>query len=216
MANEIIHDFKNPFTVICIAASALESKYTDEMTQTYCSMIVDQIRRMQVMADELLEFSRGKTTLHIESISLANLFDRFLRLNEAFLQHAGIELSLPETSLSMEADEDKILRVLQNLVNNAADSMDGSHGHIAIEIEKNNDHVVIYVKDDGPGIPDEIQTNLFEAFATFGKKKGLGLGMAIAKSVVDAHHGDITFETQRGNGTTFKVSLPLKYQQSET
>ncbi len=181
MANEIIHDFKNPFTVICIAASALGSKYTDELTQKYCSMIEDQIRRMEVMANELLEFSRGKTTLHIEKISLAHLFARFELLNEAYLTQADISFSLPQTDLFIEADEDKLLRILQNLLNNAVDSMNGSPGQIDLTMETQEHDIIITVKDDGPGIPEEVQTNLFEAFATSGRAGGTGLGLAIVK-----------------------------------
>jgi signal transduction histidine kinase len=68
---------------------------------------------------------------------------------------------------------------------------------------------VLHVSDNGPGIPEELRDTLFDAFVTHGKKKGVGLGLAIAKSIVEAHSGTITFDTSMGQGTTFHVRLPV-------
>ncbi|MBN1268042.1 MAG: cyclic nucleotide-binding domain-containing protein [Kiritimatiellae bacterium] len=210
MANEIVHDFKNPFSVICLIAGMLAREHKDQQTQRFCELIEEQIRRMQAMTDELHEFSKGKTQLRREAVALDVLLDRFEFLNRDYLSGIDIELSVQKIETVVELDPDKILRVLQNLVNNAADSFKGKPGRIAVRAENAEGHVLLFVSDNGPGIPPEIQPTLFEAFATYGKKKGLGLGMAIARTMVVAHGGEITFETGKGQGTTFRISLPLK------
>ncbi len=212
MASEIIHDFKNPFTVIRLSASAMKDKYDDPAMEKYCGLIEGQIKRMLVMADELLEFSRGKTRLTLEKMDMGALLDKFESFNTDYLANLNVELSIDPISKFIKADIDKLLRVLQNITNNAADAFKGKQGHIKVSAEDKENEVVIHIADDGPGIPPEIQPALFESFATFGKKKGLGLGMAIAKSIVVAHGGSIEFETAEDKGTTFHITLPVEAQ----
>jgi signal transduction histidine kinase len=208
MAGGIIHDFRNPFTVICLASSSLAQHYRDPYTQHFCGLIDSQIRRMEVMADDLLEFSRGETHVHIDRFNLRELLEHFEQLNREYLAESDVTLTVDILDREISADKDKLLRVLQNLVNNAVDAFKKGGGHVHISAEDMGDRVVLHVKDDGPGVPEEVRGRLFQAFATAGKEKGLGLGMAITKSIIDAHKGTIEFETETGSGTTFVVTLP--------
>ena len=110
--------------------------------------------------------------------------------------------------LIIELDEDKLERALQNMLRNAVESLQKQNdGEIQLIIQEFSDHIEIMLKDNGPGIPDEIQDRLFEPFVSHGKQGGTGLGMSICKGVVDAHQGRLTFETGDG-GTTFYMHLP--------
>jgi signal transduction histidine kinase len=105
------------------------------------------------------------------------------------------------------------MRALQNLVVNAVEALDGEGGEIRMTVTTGKVGVTIAIQDNGPGIPPEIRETFFEAFVTHGKKRGTGLGTAIAKSIIDAHQGQIRFETKVGQGTTFFIQLPFQSSQ---
>lgn len=211
MASSIIHDFRNPLTSIQLAAHMIVGKYQDEMSVHCCKVIVQQADRMVGMAQELLEFSHGKPKLEMKKMGVGVLFDTFGQLNEEYLKEAKIVLTLAAVDAEINVDLDRFLRVLQNLVGNAIDAIRGvreSGGNIFLESRLSEGMVDIAVRDDGPGIPEGIRSQIFEAFFTFGKKHGTGLGMSIAKTLVEAHGGKISFETEMGKGTVFHIQLP--------
>lgn len=111
---------------------------------------------------------------------------------------------------TVECNPSQLNQVFLNLINNAADAMEGK-GTITVESAHDGDRVKVRVTDTGPGIPDEVMPHLFELyFTTKPAGEGTGLGLAIARDIVRAHGGDITVETFAGSGTTFTVSLPVK------
>ncbi|OGV46191.1 MAG: hypothetical protein A2X46_12630 [Lentisphaerae bacterium GWF2_57_35] len=208
MAQSVIHDLRNPFTVIQMALYLVRMKSLPTETLQHCMVIEEQVLRMQKMVDEILEFCRGKPHLHITPVRLRDLFAQVGKLEEIY-QAQGIQLMLEPVDLVIQADENKILRVIQNFVSNAADAFEGKPGQISIKAAPTESGVRIAIRDNGCGIPKEIQATLFELFTTCNKGKGIGLGLAIAKSFVEAHQGKLTFETEEGRGTTFFVDLPL-------
>jgi signal transduction histidine kinase len=104
-------------------------------------------------------------------------------------------------------DETRLTRCLANIIKNAKEAL-GDEGTITILIRDAGSQLNISISDDGPGIPELIRGRMFEPFVTYGKEHGTGLGMAIAKSTVDAHGGRIWLESEAGKGTTFHVELP--------
>ena len=121
-----------------------------------------------------------------------------------------VKINFTGESLNIEANCDKLERVLTNLIDNACDAV-GETGSIEIHARaKESDNILITITDDGPGIPDKILSSLFEPFVTKDKKMGTGLGLAIAKRTVQQHHGQIWVESQTEKGTTFYIQLPMK------
>lgn len=212
MMNSIIHDFKNPFTMISLGAQLLEKKYPeDDKTLRICKNINEQISRMLQMANELAEFSRGEQQkLYFETVSLDDLCASFYRLNEPFFDKANVKVSLDVDPVAVQLEPNKMIRVLQNLVGNAIEAFGKEKtGHVTIALKVADASTLrITVADNAGGIPEEIRETLFQPFVTFGKSKGTGLGAAIVKSIVEAHGGSIDFETQTGQGTTFTILLP--------
>lgn len=209
MVGEIIHDYRNPFAVIALATEILGKKTGDEETVKFAGLIAEQVTRMQSMTDELLEFSRGETRFSREAVQVEDFLSHYELLNREYLAKQNVELKVTMIKKTIQADPAKLLRVLQNLTNNAVDCFKGGPGKITVEARDLGDHVSFHVTDNGPGIPPEIAPRIFEAFATFGKKKGTGLGMAITKNVIDAHGGEINFDTAPGKGTTFNIKIPV-------
>ncbi|MEG4208601.1 ATP-binding protein [Microcoleus sp. S13_B4] len=208
MVSTIIHDFKNPFTGIKLSTEMLKEMHEDEETQEWCELIQLQVQRMLGMAEEVLEFSRGNYVLHKKPINLIQTLQQFEKLNRVYCEAAKVNLAVRVTEVIVEADENKILRVLQNLVGNAVEAFGGRGGRVEIAVTQSEEWAEISIYDNGPGIPPTIKEKLFEPFVTYGKRTGTGLGTAIVKSIVEAHKGKITYESEDGKGTTFYIRLP--------
>jgi signal transduction histidine kinase len=141
-------------------------------------------------------------------INLKDLFPYFEMLNADYFRRQGVELRIETADLEVRADPDKLVRILQNLTNNACQAMLFG-GHICLSARDDGEWVTLLVADNGPGIPVELREHLFEPFVTSGNHGGTGLGTSIAKSLIEAHGGTISFVTGDA-GTTFSIRLPKR------
>jgi signal transduction histidine kinase len=211
MANTIIHDIRGPFQSVQLGSELLLEMHGDDATKDICRMIGLQINRVAVMAEELLEFSRGTSKLTMETVDLHDLLDEFQFLNKDLFHDKQIPITFESSSVFINADRHKLMRTVQNIVNNALDALKGKPEVVIRVITGLHEGMAqIRIIDNGPGIPEQIRARLFEPFVTHGKKNGTGLGMAIVKSVVEAHQGKIFFETETGKGTTFFIQIPVQ------
>ncbi len=209
MASSLMHDLRNPISGIHLAADLVTMNHSDLETVHCCNNIRLQCDRVVAMAGELLEFSRGESKLDLGQTDTTAFLKQFTALNEQYFLRTGIRFSFKAEPAPIEVDSMRMLRLLQNLVQNAVDAIGSQpNGHIDIYIAVVEGFFFLIVTDNGPGIPEPIRDRIFEAFVTYGKKGGTGLGMAIAHNVVVAHGGTITFETETGRGTKFIVKLP--------
>lgn len=216
MVSSILHDFKNPFAAISLGAQYLQMKHPeDEQTLKICDTIEAQISRMVDMANDLSAFARGEQDINLEEVSLDAVFQEFGQLNDQLWAKDAVTVDLEANDCSLEADSGKLSRILQNLVGNAVEAIKGKteEGKIWVHAEEAGDNIQLTIRDNGPGIPEEIREKFFEAFVTHGKRGGTGLGSAIAHSFVQAHKGSIDFETGPG-GTTFTILLPKRASRS--
>lgn len=209
MANSMIHDFRSPFTTIRLVTESMAMRHPDEKTQQHAATIIRQIDRLNGMMEEVLEFARGETRLRMKPVRLGDVFRQLQENNAALVRQSGVRLLIKPAPAQLLLDADRFLRVLQNLVTNALDAVaKRERGVIRVSAKVESQHCLITVSDNGPGIPREIQGNLFEPFVTHGKAGGTGLGLALVRSVVEAHHGAITCRST-GKGATFLIQLPL-------
>lgn len=210
MVSSILHDFKNPFSIISLGSTIIQNRHKDDpKTAKICNDMERQIRRMVDMANDLAAFARGEHQIEIAHISLDTLFQHFGELNRPFFEDESVKLKLAGNGATLQGDASRMLRVLQNLVGNAIDAIHAAEieGEIDVTAVEEGDEVLIRVQDNGPGIPTDIRESFFEPFVTQGKNEGTGLGTAIVKSIVLAHKGEIDFETS-AKGTTFTIRLP--------
>ena len=209
MAATIIHDIRGPFQAIQLASEMLLEQHHDPDTRETCHLISAQINSVSVMADELLEFSRGASKLTLVKMDLASVFDEFRFLNQDILQKSRVPVVFDIQMVPVAVDRHKLIRTIQNIVNNALDALKGRpDARISIFAGPVAGQAEIRITDNAGGIPEAIREKLFEPFVTHGKQNGTGLGMAIVKSVVEAHKGTISFETETGKGTTFFIRIP--------
>ncbi|MBD3165684.1 HAMP domain-containing protein [bacterium] len=210
MASTITHDFRQPISAIYGYMQLMALPTTSpEDREEYSRRTLRQIDRMQGMINELLDFARDKVSLNFTRV---RLFEFVQEVTQNFEQESLKRKIKLKTSMSWDGeilmDRDRLERGVENIVRNAMQAIDRD-GLIELRVCKNGDYAEICIADNGPGIPEEVQARLFEAFATHGKKGGTGLGLAVASRVVREHGGEIEVQSETGAGTTFKLRLPL-------
>jgi PAS domain S-box-containing protein len=211
------HDMKNP-VIIAIGfltrllsgkAGALTDKQRDSL-----QMVNDNLRKVEELLTDFLEFSRLETEEYIPRVAPCNITAEIgkhieeMRL-EAKKKNIKLALDCPEDiPEAIHADARMIDRVMTNLLTNAVKYTD-PHGHITVKLVKDSKDVFVHVTDTGLGIPANHIPYLFDAFYQVNRDaKGSGLGLAITKKIIEAHGGRIWVESVLGAGTTFSFTLP--------
>jgi len=211
MAGSLMHDLRIPASSIRLSADLIEAVSPEGKVPQWCHGIRQQCDRLVGMTAELMEFSKGESKLALSRITTTAFLEQFKALNERGLIPSQVEVLFHAEPAEIEIDVMRMQRVLQNLVSNAVEVLEATtKPRIEIEAWLKGAAFHLTVKDNGPGIPAGIQSRIFEPFVTHGKSKGIGLGMAIVRSIVTAHGGTITFATDPAQGTTFLIKLPQK------
>ncbi|MBT8494556.1 MAG: GAF domain-containing protein [Deltaproteobacteria bacterium] len=209
MMASVLHDLRTPMTVVSGYAELMSISVDKGKRKTFAEQIQRQLEIMNGMIREILAFARGDTQLLITHFHMSNFLDEVDTQLRKMLSQRGIELVIDsDYGRDMRADRVKMLRLVTNLANNAADAMGRGGGNFTIRSTREGESLVLEFEDDGSGIPDELEGRLFEAFAT-GRGGGTGLGLAIVKRIVEQHGGTIAVESERGRGTRFRVKLPI-------
>jgi signal transduction histidine kinase len=213
MAGTLAHDFRGPMTVIRgYAETLLLGNLTPEQIEDRARLIIQTIDRLERMTTETLDFARGGDRLARRTVRLALLLAELAAAVGA--EHPGLEVVQEfEIPGDVEArlDVDKVARVLGNIAANAADAMGGrGRLHFAARLEPRGRGraVCLSLRDEGPGVPESIRDRVFEPFVTAGKKRGTGLGLAVARRFAEDHGGSLELEPD-GPGACFRVRLPL-------
>jgi signal transduction histidine kinase len=208
MANSILHDLKNPITVVKGCAELIGMKSDTPAMKDFAKAIGGAVARMEDMIQELLDFARGQSSLQItRARAMSVLEDLDTQLPHLIPKNVTL-LRETECAASIRVDGGRFTRVLLNLIKNSVEAMPAG-GVLLISLQQESRHVVFKIADTGSGIPAALLPRIFEPFITHGKSKGTGLGLAIAKNVVEAHEGTITVQSIEGTGTTFEIRLPI-------
>ena len=218
MAAGIAHEINQPLTAISnysqAARNLLEHGKTDEETlRSACAGIAAQVERAGAVIRNLRKFVRTRE-IEKEDISLDDMIEGVMGLINADASHAGVavETDFADELPHISGNAVQLQQVLLNLTRNAVDAMRGKLGRpreMRIETARAGpDKVEFRVSDRGPGISSRLEDAIFNPFFTT-KKDGLGVGLAISRSIVEAHGGTLMHEDRPGGGTTFIVSLPI-------
>jgi PAS domain S-box-containing protein len=211
LAGMVGHDIRNPLTSIKNAAYYLESKgdaITDEKRNTMLSIINKSINQANKIVNDLLDYSREIILELVETTPKAILQNAL----ENMLIPDRIQIRDCTKKEQITVDSAKLERVFVNLINNAIDAIP-EKGTITITSKIYNQTMIISFKDSGNGISKENVQKMFTPLFTT-KAKGMGLGLAICKRIIEAHNGKITVKSKQGYGTTFTLRLPLKPKKS--
>jgi signal transduction histidine kinase len=215
------HQLRTPLSAIRWTLNLLndERLVTSPQTQTeYISLVQESNERMIKLVNDLLDVSRiemGKMILLKRQTNLFVLTQKIINNNAAFALSHNITLVLDaqETLPNANTDPEKISLVIQNLIDNAIKYTKGK-GEIKITMEQDGQMVRTSIKDSGVGIPEAQKKFVFQKFfrsdnALKNQTIGTGLGLFIAKSIVEESDGKIWFESQEGKGTAFYFTLPV-------
>jgi signal transduction histidine kinase len=209
MAGTIIHDLKNPMNVVMGAAQLLAERRDDPQLVKLSGQLQRSADRVLMMLQELLEYARGTSDLTLTTVVVDDLLHELDDQILYGLPGVGIQVERQIAYRgSLRLDREKFVRVLLNLIKNSVEAMPGG-GRLSIEVDADEDQAVFAVVDTGGGIPKNILPTIFEPFVTHGKSQGTGLGMAIAKSIVEAHRGTIAVASTGPDGTRFELRIPL-------
>ncbi len=210
----IVHDLGNPLAGLSMQAQLIHRRVTRHPERTSQDLaepaerIVSEVRRLDGLVKDFLDFARQQR-LEVRTIPLPPFLQRVIDLWEPVATARDIALTLDVTPdcPELSADEDKLRRVLDNLVKNAVEAIDHGPGRVGVRASRADEGVRFTVSDDGPGIPESVE--MFKLFETT-KRGGSGLGLPISKQIVLAHGGTIGFERLLPHGTAFHVNLPTR------
>jgi signal transduction histidine kinase len=207
LASTIGHELRNPLGVISNAVYLLRKDFGTEPSEAASRHLVTAEREVSaatVIVSDLLEFARQRQPV-LADVELVGLVDEVLMI---LPPAAGIDVErdVPSVGVVARADRDMLRQVLLNLIGNAYQAMpDG--GRLVVGVTAFDSALQLRVQDSGTGMDDDTQARLFEPFFTT-KARGVGLGLAVSKRIVEAHGGEISVDTQPGRGTEFRVLLP--------
>ena len=211
------HELRTPLTSLGMSIDLLLEKSIQNMPDTDQELLQaahEEVNRMKALVNDLLDLSRiedGKIDLELERVSVVFLFNHVREIfkRQIEISHIQFEIKLSENMPAVRADANKITWVLTNLISNAIRYL-GEKGRIVLAASHIGAYVHFSVEDDGPGIPPEYQSRIFEKFVQVKGREtgGTGLGLSICKEIVRAHGGSIWVESEAGKGSTFTFTLP--------
>jgi signal transduction histidine kinase len=212
MATGIIHDFKNPMSVIQGTAELIRQRDPgNEKLDRQCRTIGRQVDRMLALTRDLLEFAKGRTELHVEVVRLAQWLQEVGggHLESYGRQGARLAVEGPADTCVL-LDRERMQRVVDNVLTNAREvSKPGDTVRLRWLVDRSGD-VVVEIHDEGPGIPSAVLDKIFDPFVTSGKENGSGLGLAISRKIVEDHGARIEASNDAEKGARFRIVFPAK------
>jgi len=218
----VAHDLRNPIHLLGSTAELLADPKLEENERPDLLQVSKRaVRQMDRLIGDLLDTARlqaGRFSLQLKDVKSSRLLRQ---AEETFRQMAAdkkiqFEVSVPAQDLTLRADEDRAAQVLGNLLGNAF-KFTPAGGRVTLSVSRSDGDAQFHVADTGPGLSEEQIGRLFERFwqGRPGDRRGVGLGLTIARGIVEAHAGRMWVDSTPGNGSTFSFSLPLASQQAD-
>ncbi len=213
----LAHELRNPLAGVVAHMDLLREMMDPEDPRTECLDAMEgEVRRMERTLTSLLEYSkRGKPRIRPVRPGplLENLVESFR--GKARAKDVGLFLDLDPGLGAVRLDPDLMERVLGNLLDNAIRAVEPGKGRVLLSARRKEGDLVISCRDNGPGILPEEQERVFEPFFTR-SPKGLGLGLPLARKIVEEHGGTLTLQSAPGKGAAFTLVLPSAGEGEET
>lgn len=226
--SNVSHELRTPLTSMRSYLEALEDGAwkDEEIAPHFLQVTLEETDRMIRMINDLLNLSKmdsGNAQLQLEFVNFNNLvnfvLDRFDMMVTSQKKEYQIKREFTKRDLWLEIDTDRLIQVIDNIMNNAIKySPDG--GTITARLIETHNHVILSISDEGMGIPREDLNKVFDRFYRVDKARarqqgGTGLGLAISREVLKAHGGSIWVESRENQGSTFYISLPYEPYEEE-
>ncbi|MFC5510026.1 ATP-binding protein [Massilia jejuensis] len=217
------HELRNPLAPIGTAAQLLKLPDLDGHRARYAGDVIGrQVEHMNRLLSDMLDVSRvtrGLVTLNLEDVDLRNIVERAVEQTRPLMEERQhrLELRVPKAPVTVRGDQTRLTQVVANLLTNSA-KYTPQRGSIQLSLAASGDEASLSVADDGDGITAELLPRVFDLFSQGERKPdraegGLGLGLALVRSLVHLHGGNVDASSPgRGGGSIFTVHLPLKHE----
>ncbi len=207
LAAGIAHEVGNPLASISSLVQMLERRDSDDYTRERLHLLAGQLRRIQGILRELIQFSRPANSERTR-FRVHEIVEEALNIAKYYkgTKSRTIRAEVPPELPPLWGKRDQLVQVMFNLILNAIDATQ-KNGTIVIAAQRDPAGVLLSVQDDGMGIPPEHQPRLFQPYFTT-KKTGTGLGLFVTAKIVQEHGGTVEFESQPQRGTIFRIRLP--------
>jgi PAS domain S-box-containing protein len=208
MAAVVAHEVKNPIAGIRGALQVIASRMpVESRDKPIVGDIIARLDALNGIVHDLLVFARPRQ-LRSDATDLDRLIRNTLHLLHRDPAFANLHVEFPQADAVAPVDAEQLQLVFTNVLMNAAQAMGGA-GEIQVGIERRQQRFVISIADHGPGMPHDVREKVFEPFFTT-KHRGTGLGLPIARRIVEAHGGTLEIDNPDAGGTTVLISLPAK------
>jgi PAS domain S-box-containing protein len=206
----VAHEVKNPINAIVLHLQLLQNKLKeiDPDTRRHMDIIGSEIHRLDRVVQVLVDFTRPRD-LHPEEVDLRRLLEDVAVLAAPDAEQHGVKIKreLSSEPLLVKVDSDFMKQAVLNVILNGMQAMPQG-GTLTVSAKLEDDMVVTGIRDEGMGIPPEVQEKMFELYFTT-KKRGSGIGLAQTYQIMQWHYGSVEFESIAGRGTIFTLRLPL-------
>ncbi len=209
MAAGLAHQLRTPLSSAVLYASQIDRPQIGEQQQARAlEKIRASLRYLEKLINDMLMYAKGGEFADA-SFSLGRLLIAFNARIEARLQQTGsrLNVSTEVSDVSLKGSMDALVSVLINLAENALEAC-GAQCELGLRVYRQAEHLILAMQDNGPGLSADQQLHIFEPFYS-GRSNGTGLGLAVAQSIAQAHHGDLLVKSEPGLGSTFFLCLPL-------
>ncbi len=217
LATGMAHDIRNPLNTINLFLQILRNELSEDKEKVeYINIISDNANRVNMILEKLLESSmRPKYQIKLQSINEIIRNTISLYEYQAFLQHVEIITDLDPDIPDFKSDYNEMEQLFSNLIMNSFHAIKNG-GQITIKTKLDGNRLIIYVRDNGQGIPKENIVKIFEPlFSTKKELKGSGLGLSIVNRIVKSYNGTISAESKEGEFTEFTIWLPFENRKEE-
>jgi PAS domain S-box-containing protein len=208
MAAVVAHEVRNPLAAARGALEVIGPRVPAEGDRAVLGDVIERLSRLNQLVDDILVYARPRP-LKLEEADLAELARLAIEelRDDARMKKVELTLERPPKGCLLKLDPGAIRAVLVNLLRNAADAMDG-RGRVRVVVERDDERCRLRVRDEGPGVPEELREKVFEPFFTT-RHRGSGLGLAVARETADRHGGRLILEPGLEGGTDAVLELPF-------
>jgi two-component system sensor histidine kinase ChvG len=218
-AADVAHEIKNPLSSLRSATETFSRAKTAAQKKQLLNVILQDVQRLDRLISDISQASRVDTEIigqDLDPVDFAGLIENFIQMRSQTHSQYQLRYEQPPLPVMVRMNESRMVQVIDNVLSNAISfSPKGGMVQFILTADPIRKCAVLEIRDDGPGVPDTKLETVFERFYTerpsgegFGEHSGLGL--SIARQIVDAHIGQLTAENRPKGGACFRLVLPLE------
>ncbi|HWL34369.1 MAG TPA: ATP-binding protein [Gaiellaceae bacterium] len=212
----VSHELRSPMAAVIGSARTLQARWRElrpEQREAFLAVIADETTRLAALVGDVLDTSRieaGTFGYRFDDVDLAEVLRDSVAAAEIGQDEVRLSAELPAALPTVRGDAERLRQLVDNLISNAIKYSD-SGGEVIVDAGADDGHVVVHVRDTGPGIRPEHHEQIFEKFgrATGSAKPGTGLGLFLSRSFAEAHGGSLDVSSTSGEGAVFTLRLPV-------